>query len=167
MQTKFDFAALGEALRADTQAFIDTYAVHHPEDGPLLAFCLYFDSQGAATGMLLPKRATTAKKPRVTIDDVASWFQYGDHVEGQFSTITTRLFDEYEDWSRQDWPDGAYATVVEPQFKQMVTWVTQHLNFDKLPKTDDFIFFAEGMDEEYDEWQDTIPPALLKKHFDL
>ena len=55
MQTKFDFAALGEALRADTQEFIDTYAGHHPEDGPLLAFCLYFDSQGAATGMLLPK----------------------------------------------------------------------------------------------------------------
>jgi len=70
-------------------------------------------------------------------------------------------------WSRQDWPDGDYATVVETQFKQMVTWVIQHLNFDNLPKTDDFIFFAEGMDEGYDEWQATIPPALLKKHFDL
>ncbi|WP_022826000.1 hypothetical protein [Hymenobacter norwichensis] len=160
----FDFEALGESLRADTQEFIDSYAAKYPEDAPLQAFCLYFESTLDATGMLLPVRALH-KDVGAHIYDVASWFYYTDHVQADLSEPTLALFTAYEEICYND--DETDTNELQEQFKQMISWVMQQLDFNKLPRTDDFIYFAEGMDEEYDEWDSTIPPALLKKHFDL
>ena len=68
----FDFAALGEALRADTQVFLDSYATQYPDEGPLLSFCLYFDSQGDINSLVLPQRAVTKKKSEITVYDTAT-----------------------------------------------------------------------------------------------
>ncbi|OON68519.1 hypothetical protein [Hymenobacter sp. CRA2] len=160
-QSQFDFQTLGESLRADTQEFIDTYAAKYPEDGPILAFCLYFESTLDATGMMLPQRATS-KEVGASISDTASWFYYDDHVQASLSEPTLALFEAYSELCYDEDTDTAH---LPEQFKQMISQVMQQLDFAKLPRTPDFIYFAEGMDEEYDAWKDTIPPALLKKHF--
>lgn len=157
----FDFQALGEALRADTQGFIDTYAAKYPEDGPILAFCLYFESTLDATGLMLPQRATS-QEVGAAISDTASWFRYGDHVQATLSEPTTALFTAYEELCYDEETD---TDELPEQFQRMISHVMQQLDFTKLPRTPDFVYFAEGMDEEYDAWKDTIPPALLKKHF--
>jgi hypothetical protein len=167
----FDFDALGEALRADNQEFIDSYAIKYPEDGPLLAYCLYFDSSIGANGMLLPQRAVD-KTPGVSVSDVASWFYYGDHVEARQSDRTTELLNAYEnvyfgdDDEVDDDEEGQENELIK-QFTSMISRVMQQLSFDNLPKTNDFIFFADGMDEAYDDLASTVPPALLSKHFGL
>jgi hypothetical protein len=161
----FDFAALGEAIRADTQAFLNSYAKQYPEEGPLLSFCLYFDSQGDINSLVLPQQAVSKKKPKIRIHDTAAWFQHGDQVAAPYSEHTQELLSQYEEWFfKHDRSEEAQEAVIE-QFKQMVTWVIQHLSFEKVLRTDDFVFYADAMDEDYDEWEDTIPAALLKKHF--
>ena len=160
----FDFAALGEALQADTQAFLDSYATQHPNEGPLLSFCLYFDSQGDINSLVLPQRAVNKKKPNISIDDTATWFQHGNQVEAPYSERTQELLSQYDEWFWEDRSDKAQEAVIV-QFKQMVTWVVQQLSFEKVLKTEDFVFCADAMDEDYDEWENTIPAALLKKHF--
>ena len=161
----FDFEALGEALRVDAQQFLDSYTTAHPEDGPIQAFCLYFDSQSGPLPLVLPQRAIT---PAVdaSVDDVASWYRYGDQVEGGYSEHTEALLSAYEEYYYEDRPDKQQDKVVA-QFHQMVSWIVRHLSFEKLNKAADFIFFAEAMDEEYDDMPSTIPPALLKKFFGL
>ena len=158
-----DFKVLGEALRADTQKFIDLYATEQPEDGPIQAFCLYFDSQNGPLPLVLPQRAITPEV-NASVADVASWYRYGDQVEGRYSEHTEALLSAYEEYYREDRSDKQQDKVVA-QFHQMVSWVVRHLSFDKLSKATDFIFFAEAMDEEYDDMPSTIPPALLKKFF--
>lgn len=160
---RFDFEALGELVRADTQDFLDTYATTYPNDGPLLAFCLYFDSQGGIYSLVLPQKAVSKE---ITIDDTATWFKYADHVEAPFSERTQELLSEYEEVFWDDEADEEGNEAVIQQFHQMITGIVQQLTFEKVPKTDDFIFHADAMDEDYDEWNATIPPALLKKHFD-
>lgn len=161
----FDFDALGDALRADAQAFIDTYAAQHPAELPIQAFCLYFDSSAGANAMLLPL-AAVGKKTKATVGDVASWFRYGPHVEGQPSERTEALLSEYEERFYASEEEGAEAALTA-QFQRMIGWVVRHLSFEQLPTADDFVFFAEGMDEEYEQWKGTIPPTLLQKHFGL
>jgi hypothetical protein len=162
-KSSFDFEALGEALRADTQEFLDSYATKYPGDGLALAFCLYFDSSMDATGMLLPERAAN-KTVGAAIDDVASWFRYGDHVQGLLSEPTTAMFETYQELL--DESEEEEAKIIK-QFKQLIHEVMHQLAFDKVNKTNDFIFFAQGMDEEYKQWKETIPPPLLKKHFGI
>jgi hypothetical protein len=162
-KSSFDFKALGEALRADTQDFLDSYATKYPGDGPALAFCLYFDCSMDATGMLLPKRAAS-KVVGAAIDDVASWFRYGNHVQGLLSEPTTAMFETYQELL--DESEEEESKIIK-QFKQLIHEVMRQLSFDKVNKTNDFIFFAQGMDEEYKQWKETIPPPLLKKHFGI
>ncbi|RZJ60181.1 MAG: hypothetical protein EOO58_03240 [Hymenobacter sp.] len=159
----FDFNVLGEALRADTQAFLDSYAAKYPADGPILAFCLYFDVAMDATGMLLPQRAAN-QAVGAAIDDVASWYRYADHVQGELSEPTQTLFEAYQELMEDE---DADEDEIIAQFTQMIRTVIHQLSFDKVPKTDDFIYFADGMDDEYEQWKETIPPALLKKHFGI
>ncbi|SHL12912.1 hypothetical protein [Hymenobacter psychrotolerans] len=159
----FDFEALGESLRADTQEFIDSYAAKYPEDGPILGFSLYFDSQGSVHGLILPQRALSQQ---ISVDDTATWFQYADHVDAPLSERTEELLSEYEEVFLDDEADEEENEAVIQQFHQMITATMQRLTFEKLPKTDDFVFYADAMDEDYEAWSATIPPALLKKHFD-
>ncbi|WP_139920544.1 hypothetical protein [Hymenobacter sp. DG01] len=159
----FDFRALGESLQADTQDFLDTYGTNHPEDGPLVAFCLYFDSQGAVHSLLLPHKALTQK---ISVDDTADWFQYAEHVDARLSERTEALLSDYEELFWDEDADEEENEAVIQQFHQMITDVMQRLTFEKLPKTDDFVYYADAMDEDYKAWNATIPPALLKKHFD-
>ena len=161
--SSFDFKALGEALRADMQAFLDSYATKYPGDGPMLAFCLYFDSSMDATGMLLPERAEN-EAVGAAVDDVASWFRYGDHIQTRLSEPTTELFETYQELLDESEEEEAKIT---KQFKQLIREVMHQLSFDKVNKTDDFIFFAQGMDENYKHWKETIPLPLLKKHFGI
>ncbi|UOQ71776.1 hypothetical protein [Hymenobacter cellulosilyticus] len=164
---KFDFQALGESVRADTQAFLDTYGAQHPEDGPIVAFCLYFDSQGSVNSLVLPHKALAQQ---VDVNDPAAWYQYADHVEAPQSERTEELLSGYEEafWQEEEDEDEDEddSEALIQQFHQMITEVTPRLSFDKLPRTDDFVFYATGMDEDYDAWNATIPAALLKKHFD-
>jgi hypothetical protein len=159
-----DFQKFGESLRADIQDFLNTYAAKHPEDGPILAFCLYFDSQAAINGMVLPQKALARK---IGVDDPAAWFQYADHIDAPLSERTEKILSDYEEvfWDEEQ-PDEAHEIVIQ-QFHQMLAGVIQQLNFDRLLKTDDFIFYADGMDENYEQWKETIPPALLKKYFGI
>jgi hypothetical protein len=161
-KSSFDFQALGEALRADTQHFLNSYATQYPGDGPVLAFCLYFDSSMDATGMLLPERAAN-KAVGASVDDVASWFRYGDHVQGLLSDPTTAMFEAYQELLDESEEE---AKIIK-QFKQLIHDVMRQLSFDEVNKANDFIFFAQGMDEEYKQWKETIPPPLLKKHFGI
>jgi hypothetical protein len=159
----FDFEALGEALHADTQEFLDTYGSKHPEDGAIVAFCLYFDSQLDGAGMVLPQKALAQG---IDIADTAAWYQYADHIQAEHSEQTLELLSQYEEWfNDDDRPEEEQELVVE-QFHQMITSVMQRLTFENLPRTDDFVYYADGMDEDYEQWNATIPPALLKKHFD-
>ena len=159
----FDFKALGEALRADTQAFLDSYATKYPGDGPIQAFCLYFDASMDATGLVLPQRAVN-QEAEVAIDDVASWYQYADHVQGPLSDATQELFEAYQEVLEDDDVDEDKLVA---QFKQMVHTVIHQLSFDQVTKADDFIYFADGMDDVYEQWKETIPAPLLKKHFGI
>jgi hypothetical protein len=159
----FDFEALSESLRADTQEFLDTYGAKYPEDGPIVGFCLYFDSQGSVCSLVLPQKGLAQK---ISIDDTAAWFQYADHIEAPLSERTEELQNDYEEFFWDEEQTLEENEVKIGQFHQMITSVMQRLTFEKLPKTDDFVFYADGMDEDYEQWNATIPPALLKKHFD-
>lgn len=161
-KTTFDFQALGESLRADTQAFIDAYGAEHPEDGPLVAFCLYFDSQGSVSSLVLPHKALARE---IEVNDTAAWFQYADHVEAPWSERTEELLSDYEAvfGNEQQTPEENERLIA--QFHRMITGIMQHLTFEQLPQTEDFVFYADAMDEDYDAWNATISPALLKKHF--
>ncbi|UOQ52524.1 hypothetical protein [Hymenobacter cellulosivorans] len=158
---KFDFQALGESVRADTQAFLDSYGTQYPEDGPIVAFCLYFDSQGSINSLVLPHKGLAQQ---IDVNDPAAWYQYADHVEAPQSERTEELLSDYEEvfWNEDE--DDNEAVI--QQFHETITAIMPRLSFDKLPRTDDFVFYATGMDEDYDAWNVTIPAALLKKHFD-
>jgi hypothetical protein len=158
----FDFDALRAALRTDIQAYLDSYAAAHPADGPALAFCLYFDSGSGANGMVLPLAA--ARTAGVTLPDVASWFYYADHVEAPQSEATAELQEAYTE-TLYATADAAAAEALGEQFQAMIRQLLRQLSFERLPRTDDFIYFALGMDEELAGWQDTIPPPLRQKHF--
>lgn len=164
MAATVDFAQLGEALRADTQQFIDGYAARYPADGPLLAFCLYFDSQLDATGMLLPQRAVQ-EQPELTVGDVGGWYTYGEQVQGPLSEPTAALFEAYQEHLAEV-PDEEIEPLME-RFQRMIGQVLRQLNFAQLPKTPDFVFFAVGMDEDYPDWASSIPAPLLRQHFDV
>ncbi len=157
------FDLLAAQLRTDMQRYLDYYPASQVIDGPILAFCAYFDSEnGSLTPIML---AQSAHEDGIEVSDVAAWAWNGEWAGGEISAAACALLEAYNVQLCDDATTEAEQIEMQENFIDALMHALKSLNFDNLNRALGFLYFAQAMDEDIDLIDRTVPASLRTLHF--